>query len=97
MSTSGSSTPGRGLLPWNSPIPYVFGGLFIIFGIIAVALLVLACSPQRPSPEFPSGKEDKYKERIQASATLQPKIVVIMAGDHLPTYIAKPCPRIPPI
>ncbi|OMO61433.1 hypothetical protein COLO4_33437 [Corchorus olitorius] len=83
---------GGGLLQWNSPLPYVFGSLAILFGIIAVALLTLACCHGRPSAaEFPNGKEDKYKESIQASASMEPKLVVIMAGDDYPTYVAKPC------
>ena len=93
----GNSTASfSGLLQWNSPLPYVFGVLAILFGIIAVALLFLACSHQRSSPEFPNGKEEKYKETIQASASMEPKIVVIMAGDDHPRYIANPCPWIRP-
>ncbi|XVF54517.1 hypothetical protein PTKIN_Ptkin05aG0186800 [Pterospermum kingtungense] len=96
MSPTGNCTAscddGQHLLQWNSPIPYVFGGLAIVFGIMAVALLFLACIHQWSSPNFPNGKEDKYKEIIQASACMEPKIVVIMAGDDHPTYVANPCP-----
>ncbi|XWS51280.1 hypothetical protein CRYUN_Cryun12cG0163200 [Craigia yunnanensis] len=93
MIPTGTSTAScGGLLQWNCPLPYVFGGLGILFGIIAVALLFLACSHQRSSPEFPNGKEEKYKETIQASDSMEPKIVVIMAGDDHPSYVANPCP-----
>ncbi|GKC32097.1 glutamine dumper 2-like protein [Tanacetum coccineum] len=30
--------------PWHSPVPYLFGGLAAMMGLIAFALLVLACS-----------------------------------------------------
>ncbi|XWS37224.1 hypothetical protein CRYUN_Cryun19dG0025000 [Craigia yunnanensis] len=93
MSPTGNSIAScGGLLQWNSPLPYVFGGLAIVFGIIAVALLFLACSHLRSSPEFPNGKEDKYKKTIQEPASMEPKIVVIMAGDDHPRYVANPCP-----
>ncbi|KAF5787554.1 putative protein glutamine dumper [Helianthus annuus] len=29
---------------WHSPVPYLFGGLALILGLIAFALLILACS-----------------------------------------------------
>ncbi|XVF49828.1 hypothetical protein PTKIN_Ptkin04bG0047400 [Pterospermum kingtungense] len=91
--TGNSSTASdvHGLLQWNSPTPYVFGGLAIIFGIIAFALLFLACCLPRSSSEFRNRKEEKCKETIQASASKEPKIVVIMAGDDHPRYVAKPC------
>ncbi|PWA40084.1 protein GLUTAMINE DUMPER 5 [Artemisia annua] len=30
--------------PWHTPVPYFFGGLAFVMGLIAFALLVLACS-----------------------------------------------------
>ncbi|KAK9078871.1 hypothetical protein SSX86_002929 [Deinandra increscens subsp. villosa] len=30
--------------PWHSPIPYLFGGLAAMMGLISFALMVLACS-----------------------------------------------------
>lgn len=30
--------------PWHSPVPYLFGGLAAMLGLIAFALLILACS-----------------------------------------------------
>ncbi|PIN01301.1 hypothetical protein CDL12_26187 [Handroanthus impetiginosus] len=30
--------------PWHSPVPYLFGGLAAMMGLIAFALLILACS-----------------------------------------------------
>ena len=94
MSPTGNSTANNAsLLQWNSPLPYVFGGLAIIFSSIGIALLFLACSHRRSSsPEFQNGKEERYEENVQASASLEPEIVVIMAGDDHPRFVAKPCP-----
>ncbi|TYJ42442.1 hypothetical protein E1A91_A03G089900v1 [Gossypium mustelinum] len=93
MRSSGNSTVGNdSLLQWNSPLPYLFGGLTIVFGIIGIALLFLACSHWRQSsPELPNAKEEKNNETIQASASMEPKIVVIMAGDDHPRFVAIPC------
>ncbi|KAB2089801.1 hypothetical protein ES319_A03G085200v1 [Gossypium barbadense] len=93
MRSSGNSTVGNdSLLQWNSPLPYLFGGLTIVFGIIGIALLFLACSHWRQSsPELPNAKEEKNNETIQASASMEPKIVVIMAGDDHPRFVEIPC------
>ncbi|KAJ6849790.1 protein GLUTAMINE DUMPER 5 [Iris pallida] len=34
---------------WHSPVPYLFGGLAAMLGLIAFALLILACSYWRLS------------------------------------------------
>ncbi|CAI9777501.1 unnamed protein product [Fraxinus pennsylvanica] len=70
---------------WKSPILYLFGGLAIVSGIIAVALIVLACSHRKSSP---SDAEEKPLHELQPE--MEPKIVVIMAGESNPTYLAKP-------
>nr|GFA24245.1 protein glutamine dumper 2-like [Tanacetum cinerariifolium] len=36
--------------PWHSPVPYLFGGLAAMLGLIAFALLILACSYWKISP-----------------------------------------------
>ncbi|KAL4375907.1 hypothetical protein GQ457_02G006150 [Hibiscus cannabinus] len=56
---------------WNSPIPYLFGG------IAAMPLHYL----------FSHGEED---EKPAKQLQMEPKFVVIMAGDENPTYIANP-------
>ncbi|KAL7134416.1 hypothetical protein ABFS83_11G025400 [Erythranthe nasuta] len=45
--SSAAAAPPSPLLrrsPWQSPVPYLFGGLSAMLGLIAFALLVLACS-----------------------------------------------------
>ncbi|XP_050890457.1 protein GLUTAMINE DUMPER 5-like [Lathyrus oleraceus] len=70
---------------WHTPIPYLFVGLTAIMGLIALALLALACS-------YCSNNEDKEsesqtKEPVQA---YEEKILVIMAGNEKPTFLATP-------
>lgn len=37
---------------WHSPVPYLFGGLAAMLGLVAFALLILACSYWRLSGHF---------------------------------------------
>lgn len=86
--------------PWHSPVPYLFGGLAAMLGLIAFALLILACSYWRLStPGDDSGegnggrvyeeKESRSGEKA-ANASHEEKILVIMAGDDLPRFLATP-------
>lgn len=82
--------------PWHSPVPYLFGGLAAMLGLIAFALLILACSYWRLSS---SGEEDgrngdEEKESRSgdkaANGSYEDKFLVIMAGDELPRFLATP-------
>ncbi|KAG1326663.1 protein GLUTAMINE DUMPER 6-like [Cocos nucifera] len=72
---------------WHTPIPYLFGGLGAMMVLIAIALIVLACSHRGPST-------DRDPESVEKPATqpldMEPRILVIMAGDDKPTYLATP-------
>ncbi|RDX98612.1 Protein GLUTAMINE DUMPER 2, partial [Mucuna pruriens] len=72
----------------TSPIPYLFGGLALMLALIGLALLILACSYSKSSSS--TSNEEKTTKRMEVDS--EPKIVVIMAGDSNPTYLAKPVP-----
>ncbi|GAB4832477.1 hypothetical protein Ancab_006499, partial [Ancistrocladus abbreviatus] len=76
---------------WNSPIPYLFGGLALMVGLIAVALIILACSYKKSSSDGDDGNKEPG-EMVAVKLDNEPKVVVIMAGDDNPTYLAKPVP-----
>ncbi|TQD81981.1 hypothetical protein C1H46_032444 [Malus baccata] len=82
----------------NSPTPYLFGGLALILGLVAVALLILACSFHRPSTSSRSRSSDQDQKPTRPVDTeagdYEPKILVIMAGEKTPTCLANPisCP-----
>lgn len=38
----------------------------------------------------PTDKEEKPANAVHTAAALEPRVVVIMAGDDHPTYIARP-------
>ncbi|KMT18740.1 hypothetical protein BVRB_2g028620 [Beta vulgaris subsp. vulgaris] len=85
---------------WNTPIPYLFGGLALMLCLIAIALLLLACS-FRKSSSSNNGNNNGSRKMASCSTSgseNDTKIVVIMAGDENPTYLAKPlpCPMIIP-
>jgi hypothetical protein len=86
---------------WHSPVPYLFGGLAAMLGLIAFALLILACSYWKLSGylEGGAGRDDEDGSAANgvkpAASELPPpiweeKILVIMAGDVKPTYLATP-------
>uniref|UniRef100_A0A0E0EM44 Uncharacterized protein n=1 Tax=Oryza meridionalis TaxID=40149 RepID=A0A0E0EM44_9ORYZ len=85
---------------WHSPVPYLFGGLAAMLGLIAFALLILACSYWKLSGylEGGAGNDDggaSADGAKPAASELPPpiweeKILVIMAGDVKPTYLATP-------
>uniref|UniRef100_A0A5B7A9K0 Putative Glutamine dumper 2 n=1 Tax=Davidia involucrata TaxID=16924 RepID=A0A5B7A9K0_DAVIN len=87
-----TTTVDAGFQRWNSPIPYLYGGLALMLGLVALALVILACSYKKSS----SGSSTEVEEKPDSKPVnvlrpeMEPKIVVIMAGDDNPTYLAKP-------
>ncbi|KAJ1435423.1 hypothetical protein SESBI_04930 [Sesbania bispinosa] len=78
-----------GLRNFRSPIPYLFGGLALMLSVIAIALLIIACSYRKQQYSSSSGDEEKQPSN-KVMVDMEPKIVVIMAGESNPTYLAKP-------
>lgn len=86
--------------PWHSPVPYLFGGLALMLLVVAFALTLLACSYWNLS-DLLNNRQNRaagYLERevestgksIKIHQPLDVKVVVIMAGDDKPTYLATP-------
>lgn len=82
---------------WHSPVPYLFGGLAAIMALIALALLMLACSYWRLTQESNNNNNnnvvkegDDDSEKKEQPKVYEEKILVIMAGDHKPTFLATP-------
>ncbi|CAL5206257.1 unnamed protein product [Lathyrus oleraceus] len=77
---------------WHTPIPYLFGGLAAIMGLIALALLALTCSYCSNNSQDDDDLDNKEsdpqtKEPIKV---YEEKILVIMAGNEKPTLLATP-------
>ncbi|KAK7410194.1 hypothetical protein VNO78_00791 [Psophocarpus tetragonolobus] len=84
---------------WHSPVPYLFGGLAAMLGLIAFALFILACSYWKLSahPNTPQRDLDTQTHKHTHSSNNhsfklhhEQKILVIMAGDHTPSFLATP-------
>lgn len=88
MTSRNTSSTARVQL-WKSPIPYLFGGIAVMIGLMAVALVILACSNRKHSPND-AEEMPVINTLAEAEADAEPKIVVIMAGENNPTYIATP-------
>ncbi|KAK1383467.1 putative Glutamine dumper 2 [Heracleum sosnowskyi] len=76
---------------WNSPIPWLFGSLALMLGLILVALIILIYSYRCRNQSPPT--EEKLAKSSTAELQLDfVPVVVIMAGDDNPTYVATPIP-----
>lgn len=86
---------------WHSPVPYLFGGLAAMLGLIAFALLILACSYWKLSGylEGSAGRADNEGSATDGAKPVasdlpppawEEKVLVVMAGDVQPTYLAMP-------
>ncbi|KAJ6936365.1 protein GLUTAMINE DUMPER 4-like [Populus alba x Populus x berolinensis] len=97
-STAAGSAHG-GFWHWNSPVAYVFVGLAFMLGLITVSLIILACSSGKSFSNSSTSEagDEKSAKQVEIQVEFEPSIVVIMAGDDSPTYLAHPvscnCPR----
>ncbi|KAJ0704188.1 putative protein glutamine dumper [Helianthus annuus] len=98
--TKPPDSPAPSAASWrlDSPLIYLFGGIGLMLVLIAVALLVLACSQWRlrsDGDRVTGGGDHVQKVALHVcnggdETNVSPKIAVIMAGDQLPTYLAAP-------
>ncbi|KAF5748096.1 protein GLUTAMINE DUMPER 5-like [Tripterygium wilfordii] len=81
---------------WHSPVPYLFGGLAAMLGLIAFALLILACSYWKLSGRSDGENADQERDlengdsANKAVKVYEEKFLVIMAGEEKPTFLATP-------
>ncbi|KAM0923992.1 hypothetical protein ACQ4PT_005135 [Festuca glaucescens] len=75
---------------WRTPTPYLFLGFALMMGLISVALLILVCTRHKPSTSSRRGTAESASARGTMMAPLdrEPKVIVIMAGDGMPSFIA---------
>nr|KYP56740.1 hypothetical protein KK1_002987 [Cajanus cajan] len=82
---SGYNGTGRLEWSWNSSASFLYGGLVPIFGVIGLALLVVACSRR-------GGSRKQTESLRNPQVNEEPNILVIVAGEEHPTHLAKPLP-----
>ncbi|CAL5041829.1 unnamed protein product [Urochloa decumbens] len=73
--------------PWRTPTPYLFLGFAFMMGLIALALLVLICTRRKPSRDL-----EAQTSSLAPLDREPPKVVVIMAGDLAPSFLASAKP-----
>lgn len=72
----------------HAVIPYLLAGLAIMMALIATALAILGCSYSKPPANEDEDAAAANRARMQLE--MEPKTVVIVPGDELPRYLAKP-------
>ncbi|CAN6194179.1 unnamed protein product [Urochloa humidicola] len=82
--------------PWRTPTPYLFLGFAFMMGLIAVALLVLICTRRKPTRRAGAAdleaQDASSAARALAPLDREPKVVVVMAGDLAPSFLARAKP-----
>ncbi|XP_039132089.1 protein GLUTAMINE DUMPER 4-like [Dioscorea cayenensis subsp. rotundata] len=84
---------------WYSPMPYVFGGLAAMLGLIVVAVLLLVCSYWKRFQHAGAVSGNTNLEagmrtvsngddcrKIAANTISEERVLVIMAGDDKPSF-----------
>ncbi|KAI4346762.1 hypothetical protein L6164_007632 [Bauhinia variegata] len=104
ISYGSPSSATAGIRVWKSPIPYLFGGLALMLALISFALVILICSyrkrrraSQSSASASSSGEQDlkQAMPKISQETDSEPKILVIMAGEDMPTHLANPITNLP--
>ncbi|CAI9272606.1 unnamed protein product [Lactuca saligna] len=90
----------------DTPLVYLFCGIGAMLALILVALIMLACSKWRTQSTATGAGEDieggdEHPQKVARyvcndgdESKVSPEIVVVMAGDQLPSYLAAPA-RVP--
>ncbi|KAG8070118.1 hypothetical protein GUJ93_ZPchr0006g44317 [Zizania palustris] len=102
-STSSVVPPVQAPPFWSTPTPYLFIGFGVVMALIAVALAVLLFSRRKEGGGGGGGGRHGDEETVppgmmsvRVLAPLDreapPRVVVVMAGDDLPSFIASATP-----
>ncbi|KAK8654932.1 hypothetical protein V6N13_107527 [Hibiscus sabdariffa] len=96
---TGSTAAAQPCSTWHSPVPYLFGGLASMMGLVGFALLILACSYCRHSRRLANAGRDAGRDvesgekdggSSKKTAVYEENVLVIMAGEERPTFLATP-------
>uniref|UniRef100_A0A0E0CH47 Uncharacterized protein n=1 Tax=Oryza meridionalis TaxID=40149 RepID=A0A0E0CH47_9ORYZ len=86
---------------WSTPTPYLFIGFGVVMALIAVALAVLLCTRRKDGGRGVGGEEggDVVSPGMMSVRVLAPldreappRVVVVMAGDDSPSFLASATP-----
>lgn len=94
--TNATATATAKQAEWRWPVPLLFGGVTALLVLVAFALLILACSycktidSQRDGQSLNASAESGVRTEISGQDIEEEKVVVIMAGQQNPTFLARP-------
>ncbi|PRQ34291.1 hypothetical protein RchiOBHm_Chr5g0067181 [Rosa chinensis] len=77
--------------PWHYPIPYLLGGLLMMAILVVCALLILDCSFWKRHGGGSNANRD-LEPGGESVKVFKDKVLVIMAGNENPTYLATAIP-----
>ncbi|CAN6177461.1 unnamed protein product [Urochloa humidicola] len=84
---------GSGPSPWRTPTPYLFLGFALMMGLIIVALFVLICTRSRSRRQEAGAEKAASSRGVLVPLDREaPRVVVIMAGDLAPSFLASARP-----
>ena len=66
--------------PWHSPVPYLFGSLAAMLGLIAFALLILGCSYWKLSRSVAAGDNSSVERDLELGKADKDKEVENTSG-----------------
>jgi hypothetical protein len=78
---------------WHTPVPYLFAGIGAMLLLIAVALVLLACSRKKQlhsDVESSTGPKPETCVCSMSPVEREPPIFVIVPGETCPSFLAKP-------
>jgi hypothetical protein len=94
--TNATATTTAKQAEWRWPVPLLFGGVTTLMALVALALLILACSYWKTMDSQSNGQslnasaELGVQTEISGEDFEEEKVVVIMAGQQNPTFLARP-------
>ncbi|XP_045797271.1 protein GLUTAMINE DUMPER 6-like [Trifolium pratense] len=87
--SSSSTTTTNEIKISKSPFPYLFLSLALMIILVSMALVLLVCSFRKRGSSQSSNLDEEMKHVI-VEINSEPEILVIMAGEDKPTFLAKP-------
>lgn len=81
---------------WSWPVPLLLGGLGAVLAFVPFALIILPCSywktidSQNNERNLNASVEFSVQNEISSEGIEEDKVVVIMAGQRNPTFLARP-------
>nr|GLL18467.1 protein GLUTAMINE DUMPER 4-like [Ipomoea trifida] len=82
-----------GVLSFGTITAYIFlATILLLLGLMLAYLLIFFCSECKPASESSAGNDGDKVVALSSVTGADHTVVVIMAGDRSPTFLATPAP-----